>query len=150
MEKLINIKGSIFVGLGAFGGLILSALGGKTPILTAFLIVMAVDYVTGLVVAIVFKNSPKTETGAAQSKAGFIGLIKKAFILLIIVMINQIDIVLESNGFIKNASIIGFMANECLSIVENGGLMGIKFPPAVTGAIDILKKKSESKENIGA
>ena len=124
-------------------------LGGKTPILTAFLIVMAVDYITGLVVALIFKNSPKTETGAAQSKAGFIGLIKKVFVLLIIVVINQVDIVLGAGGFIRNAAIIGFMANECLSIVENAGLMGIKLPPVVTESIDILKKKSESKESQG-
>ena len=57
---------------------------------------------------------------------------------------------LSTSGFIRNAAIIGFMANECLSIVENAGLMGIKLPPVVTEAIDILKKKSESKENIGA
>lgn len=150
MEKLINIKSSVFVGLGAIGGLIASALGGKTPILIAFLIVMAIDYVTGLVVALIFKNSPKTETGAAESKAGFIGLVKKTFILLIIVMVNQVDVVLGAGGFIRNASIIGFMVNECLSIVENAGLMGVKLPSVVTEAIDILKKKSESKENQGA
>ena len=150
MERLLNIKSSVFIAFGAIGGLIGSALGGSNPILTAFLIAMAVDYVTGFIVALIFKNSPKTETGAAQSKAGFIGLIKKAFILLIIVVVNQVDIVLSASGFIRNAAIIGFMANECLSIVENAGLMGIKLPPVVTESIDILKKKSESKENQGA
>lgn len=150
MEKIINLKNSLFTVLGLVGGAIVGALGGKTPILTAFLITMAVDYLSGLIVALVFKNSPKTETGGAQSKAGFVGLVKKTFILLIIVVVNQIDIVLGSGGFIRNATIIGFMANECLSIVENAGLMGINLPPAVTEAIDILKKKSEGKESQGA
>jgi toxin secretion/phage lysis holin len=147
MDGLLNIKNNIFIGLGLIGGAAVSALGGKTPVLIAFLVAMAIDYLTGLIVALVFKSSPKTETGGAQSKAGFIGLIKKVFILLILVMVNQIDIVLGSNGFIRTATIIGFMVNECLSIVENAGLMGIKMPPAVTNAIDILKKKSESKDS---
>ena len=90
MERLLNIKSSVFIAFGAIGGFMGSALGGNNPILKGFLIAMAVDYVTGLVVALIFKNSPKTETGAAQSKAGFIGLIKKAFILLIIVVVNQV------------------------------------------------------------
>ena len=71
MERLLNIKSSVFVAFGAIGGFIGSALGGNNPILTAFLIAMAVDYVTGLIAALIFKNSPKTETGVAQSKAGF-------------------------------------------------------------------------------
>lgn len=151
MDKLISVKNSVVVAFSAFGCLIGNALGGKTSILIALLIIMAADYITGLTVALVFKNSPKTETGGAQSKAGLVGFIKKFFILIIIVVINQVDIVLGSNGLFRNAAIIGFMANECLSIVENAGLMGIKLPPALINAIDILKKKSESNDtNQGA
>lgn len=146
MDKLLSIKASIFMMIGTIGGAVASALGGKTPVLIAFLVAMAADYLSGIIVAVVFKNSPKTKTGAAQSNAGFIGLLKKAFILLIILVVNQIDIVLGAAGFIRNAALIGFMSNECLSIVENAGLMGIKLPPAVIDAIDILKKKSESNE----
>lgn len=149
MEKLINIKNAFFIALGLVGGVLADALGGKTPILIAFLAIMASDYATGVIVAIVFKNSPKTETGAAQSKAGFIGLLKKVYILIIIMVINQVDIVLGANGFIRNSVIIGFIANELLSIVENTGLMGINLPPAFINAVDILKKKSENK-NQGA
>ncbi|MDD7793706.1 phage holin family protein [Clostridium sp. 'White wine YQ'] len=151
MERLLSIKNTIFVVVGAVGGTIGTVLGGYSSILIALIGCMIIDYVTGLIVALVFKNSPKTSTGAAQSKAGLIGLIKKIFILLIIVMVNQIDVVLGSNGFLRNAAMIGFMANECLSIIENAGLMGIDLPPAVKNAIDILKKKSEvNNESQGA
>ena len=63
-----------------------------------------------------------------------------------IMVIVQIDIVVNSNGFLRNAAILGFMLNEVLSIVENLGLMGIKMPEAVTEAIDILKIKSQERE----
>lgn len=146
MDKLLNIKSSIFMAIGVAGGVMSNALGGADKLLIALIVCIGADYLTGLAVAIIFKNSPKTETGAAQSNAGFKGLVKKVFILLIIVVINQVDIVLGADGFLRNASIIGFMANDCISLIENAGLMGIKLPPAVIDAIDILKKKSESKE----
>ncbi|MBU3146837.1 holin family protein [Clostridium sp. CF012] len=148
MDNLISIKNSICIGIGLIGGTMASALGGADKLLIAFIICVGVDYFTGLAVALIFKNSPKTKTGGAESSAGFKGLVKKAFIFLIIVVINQVDIVLGSGGFIRNAAIIGFMTNECISLIENAGLMGIDLPPAVINAIDILKRKSEDKKGM--
>lgn len=53
------------------------------------------------------------------------------------------------SNFIRDAVVIAFIANETLSIIENAGLMGVPIPKALTGAIEILKQKSEqdSKEN---
>lgn len=149
MDKLLNLKNSICMVAGIIGGGIASALGGADKLLTALIVCIGADYLTGLAVALIFKNSPKTETGAAESNAGFKGLVKKAFILLIIAVVYQVDTVLGSNGFLRNAAIIGFMSNECISLIENAGLMGINLPPAVTNAIDILKKKSEEKVTQG-
>lgn len=146
VDNLISIKNSICIGVGLVGGTVASALGGADKLIIALIICIGADYFTGLAVALIFKNSPKTATGGAESNAGFKGLVKKAFIFLIVVVINQVDIVLGSGGFIRNAAIIGFMANECISLIENAGLMGIDLPPAVIDAIDILKKKSENKE----
>ena len=42
--------------------------------------------------------------------------------------------------------IIGFMANELISIVENAGLMGIKLPAVLSKTIDILTQKADVKE----
>lgn len=148
MEKLLNVKNGFYVLVGIAGGVVGNMLGGLDQLLKALLFTMIADYLTGLSVALIFKNSTKTETGAAQSKAGFIGIIKKAFILVIVAVVYQVDIVLGVNGFFRNAALIGFMVNEVLSIVENAGLMGIKLPPAVTNAIDILKKKSEENQEI--
>ncbi len=56
---------------GALGGLVVMAFGGWSEGLTTLLIFMIVDYITGLAVAGIFKSSPKTETGALESKAGW-------------------------------------------------------------------------------
>ena len=125
----------------ALGGMF----GGLDTLFWALLTCSIIDYFTGMVVAVVFKNSPKTETGGAQSKAGFKGLVKKVFIYALIIVVVKIDIVVGANGFLRNAVIIGFMVNEVLSIIENAGLMGIKIPAALTNAVDILKQKSEEK-----
>ena len=51
--------------------------------------------------------------------------------------------------YIRDAVIIGYCANELLSIVENAGIMGIPMLPVITKAIDILSTK-EDKENEGS
>lgn len=146
MEKATMIKTGFYGAVGILGGMFGNLFGGLDKIFYALLICSIIDFLSGGAVAVVFKNSPKTETGAAQSQAGFKGLVKKVFIYLIIVVVVQIDSVIGSNGFLRNAVIIGFMVNEVLSIIENAGLMGIKMPDAVTNAVDILKKKSEQQE----
>jgi toxin secretion/phage lysis holin len=103
---------------------------------------MAVDYVTGLIVAGVFQNSNKTENGALESKAGWKGLCRKGTTLLIVLVACRLDLMLGSN-YIRDAVIIGFVFNESISILENVGLMGVDLPPVLVKAIDILKNKTE-------
>ncbi|EKQ51382.1 MULTISPECIES: phage holin family protein [unclassified Clostridium] len=146
MEKANVIKGGFYGTVCIAGGVLGNLFGGWDKLIYALIICSIIDYFTGGAVAVIFKNSPKTPTGGAESKAGFIGLVKKISIYLMIIVVVQIDIVVNSNGFLRNAAIIGFMTNEVLSIVENLGLMGIKMPEAVTNAVDILKRKSEEKE----
>lgn len=146
MEKFNVIKVWFYSVIAVIGGFAGKIFGGLDGLFYALLICSIVDFISGLIVALVFKNSTKTETGAAQSEAGFRGLAKKVFIYLIVVVAVQMDVVLSAGGFIRNAVIIGFMANEVLSIIENAGLMGISLPPALINAVDILKKKSEEKQ----
>lgn len=145
-EKANAIKSAFYGLICIGGGFIGKLLGGCDSLIYALFICSIVDYFSGVAVAVIFKNSPKTETGAAKSNVGFKGLVKKIFIYLMIIVVVQIDIVVNSNGFLRNAAILGFMANEVLSIVENFGLMGIKMPDAVTNAIDVLKLKSQEKK----
>ena len=110
---------------------------------------MAVDYVTGLIVAGVFHKSPKTETGSLESKAGWKGLLRKGGTLLVVLVACRLDIELGTT-YIRDAVVIAFMVNEVVSLIENVGLMGVPIPEPILNGIDILKKKSilnkESKE----
>lgn len=114
--------------------------------LVTLVIFMAIDYVTGLLVAGVFHNSGKTENGALESRAGWKGLCRKCITLLMVLVATRLDLVTGTN-FIRDAVVIAFIANETISIVENAGLMGINIPPAITSAIEVLKKKSDSVDN---
>ena len=145
MEKTTMIKTGFYSAICALGGTIGNLLGGFDKLFTALIVCMVIDYFSGILVAAVFKKSPKTESGALESNAGLKGLAKKIFILLIVAVAVQVDTVLDSN-FIRNAIILGFIANEVLSLIENGGLMGIPMSPVLTNAVDILKKKSEQNE----
>lgn len=127
--------------LGAIGGAIATAFGGWTHSLTTLLIVMAADYVTGLIVAGVFKKSPKTETGGLESKAGWKGLFRKGGTLLVVLIACRLDIELGTT-YIRDAVVIAFIVNEVVSLVENVGLMGVPIPKPILEGIDILKKKS--------
>ncbi len=106
---------------------------------------MAVDYITGLVVAGVFHASPKSQTGALESRAGWKGLIRKGETLLIVLVACRLDAVMATS-FVRDAVIIGFIANETISIIENAGLMGLPIPAALTKAVDILKQRSETEQ----
>lgn len=136
-------KSGICATIGAIGGVIASIFGGWSSGLTSLLIFMAIDYVSGIIVAGVFHKSKKTETGTLQSRAGWRGLCKKGMTLLFVLIGHRLDLAFGV-CYVRDAVIIGFMANELLSIVENAGLMGLKLPPVVSTAIDILNKKSQS------
>jgi toxin secretion/phage lysis holin len=140
-KGLSIMKNAICTSFGVLGSLVASLFGGWTASLTTLLIFMAIDYVTGLIVAGVFHKSPKTETGALESRAGFKGLIRKFMILLFVLIGYRLDVAVGTT-YIRDAVCIAFMVNEVLSIVENAGLMGIPIPAVITNAIDILKKKN--------
>lgn len=112
------------------------------------LIFMAIDYISGLVVAGIFHKSKKSETGSLESKAGFKGLCRKCMTLLFVMIAYRLDLVIGSD-YIRNAVIIGFIANETISIVENAGLMGVPLPTVITKAIDILTSKAKTNEKDG-
>ncbi len=139
------MKEGIFTGIGVVGGFIASLFGGWDAALVTLIIFMGVDYLTGLIVAGVFHNSEKTETGTLESRAGWKGLCRKGVSLLVVLVACRLDLVIGSN-FIRDSVVIAFIANETLSIVENAGLMGIPIPAVIAKAIDVLKKKAESED----
>lgn len=140
------MKNAICTGIGVVGSCIASWFGGWTASLTTLLIFMGIDYVTGIVVAGVFHASPKTTSGALESRAGLKGLIRKFTMLVFVLIGHRLDMAVGTS-YIKDAVCIAFVANELISIVENAGLMGLPIPTVIMNAIDILTNKAEQKED---
>ena len=138
-----TVKPGILSIIGIIGAGGAYMLGGWDTALQTLLIFMAIDYITGLLVAGVFHKSAKSQGGALESKAGYQGLCRKGMVLLIILFSTQLD-KMSGTDVIRNAVIIGYIANETVSIIENAGLMGIPIPDVIRRAIDILKTKSET------
>ena len=138
------MKGSICTMLGVVGGAISALFGGWDAALITLSIFMGIDYVTGIIVAAIFHASKKSENGALESHAGWKGLCKKGVTLLIILVAHRLDLVLGIN-FIRETVIIGFIANEGISITENAVLMGIPMPTIVKKMLEVLKKSNEEK-----
>jgi toxin secretion/phage lysis holin len=122
-----------------------SIFGGWSAGMTTLLIFMAVDYLSGLIVAGVFKQSKKSENGALDSRAGFKGLCRKGMILIFVMIAYRLDLMINTN-YIRDAVVIAFCTNELISIVENAGLMGLPMPKVIIKAIDTLKQKASFEE----
>ena len=139
------MKDGICTAIGVVGSTLASFFGGFDAALITLLIFMGVDYATGLIVAGVFHKSEKTENGALESRAGWKGLCRKGVSLLVVLVACRLDMIMGSN-FIRDATVIAFIANETISIIENAGLMGVPIPSVITKAIEVLKKKSERED----
>lgn len=139
------MKETVCTSIGLVGSMIASLIGGWDAPMKALIICMIVDYISGIVVAGVFHASKKSENGALKSSSGLKGLCRKCMILFIIVIMAQVGKVANID-YLRNAAIIGFIANEIISIVENAGLMGVPLPKVVYKAIDILNDKEKENE----
>lgn len=139
------MKITICTWMGIAGSFIAGLFGGWSSGMTTLLICMAADYMSGLVIAGVFKKSPKSESGALESRAGFKGLCRKGMALLFVLIAYRLDLTLGTE-YIKDAVIIGFISNELISIIENAGVMGLPVPKKLKQAIDMLKEREEKNE----
>lgn len=127
--------------LSAVGAVFLKLLGGWDTAMMLLIILITVDFITGIMVA-ALGRSPKTATGGLSSNRCFVGLCRKITIIGLIMVCNIVDMYLNTS-FVRDGAIIGFAVNEMLSLFENAGLLGLKLPVAVTNVIDILKPKEE-------
>ena len=138
------MKEGVCTMIGMIGSFIASLFGGFDAALVTLLIFMTLDYISGIIVAGVFKNSRKTENGALESGAGWKGLCRKGMTLVIVLIAVRLDIVIGTT-YIRDAVCIAFIANETISIVENAGLMGVPIPAAITKAIEVLKDRTDKE-----
>ena len=140
IDHAMNLKPLLCTALGCFGSLVAGALGGFDLGLKILILLMAVDYLTGILVAGVFHASEKTTTGGLESRAGWKGLCRKGVVLLIVLVAHCVDQTSGSN-LIRDAVVIGYSVNEAISITENAGPMGVPIPRQLSQAIEVLQGK---------
>ena len=140
------MKSVLLTVAGAVGSFIAGALGGWDTAIITLSTFMAIDYLTGWMLAAVFKKSHKTASGGYSSAIGLKGLCKKVVILLLVMVANLLDKQTGAN-FARDGVCVAFMINEAMSIIENAGLMGIPIPQPIKNALDILNGKQEDQSN---
>lgn len=130
----------------AAGAAILSALGGWDTSLQFLIGIMAVDYLLGILIALVWHKSQKTPDGTFESNASLKGLLRKFSVLLVVYVAVQLDAVAGTDGYLRTAVILFFVANEGFSVIENLGIMGVPMPESVKNAFAAIKQKAEKTE----
>lgn len=138
-----QIKNAVLAVVASVGSLVANQLGGWDAALQALVGFMASDYITGLIVAGVFKRSGKSEGGALDSRAGFKGIVKKCAVLVLVWMGAIMDGVIGAD-YIRTAVTLFFIANEALSVIENIGLMGVPYPAFLKSALEAIKDKNSN------
>lgn len=139
----MKLQGTICTGIGIIGAFIASLYGGWTDGMTTLLMFMAIDYIMGLLVAGVWHKSKKTEDGRLESRAGWKGLVRKGVTMLIVLVAARLDMTIGTT-VIRDTAVIGFVANEGISIIENAGLMGVPLPAVIVNALEVLKNQAEN------
>lgn len=133
--KIINLGNTIKNCISLILTSIIYLLGGIDIALKSLLIIMGIDYITGVLSAIYNKK--------LNSKIGFKGILKKFSYLCIIALSVLIDKVLGQSGVVRTLVIYFFVANDGISILENVGEMGIPLPKKLIEVLEQLKKKGE-------
>ena len=104
-------------------------------------ICMAVDFVTGVAVA-ALGRSDKSETGRISSNSALTGLMKKGFELLVILIAAQLESV-TGFDYIRNVVVCFFIGTEGISILENGGLLGVPLPAGMKRWFEALRDRGD-------
>lgn len=129
MKHFINDIGSVILTTTVY------LLGGFDIAIQSLLIVIVVDYLTGIASAIYNKE--------LSSKIGFKGIIKKFSYLCVVALSVVIDNLTGQSGLIRTLVIYFFVANDGLSIIENMAEMGVKLPQKLIDALEQIKRKGE-------
>lgn len=118
---------------GIIGAIVTFAFGEWSQLLTFLLLAILIDYITGLSASIRAGNG-------LSSAIGFQGIARKVFMLFMIMIAHQLDLLLGME-MIKAGAIYFYLANELISITENYGRLGLPMPQKIKDIIQILKNK---------
>lgn len=136
MKNLINTFQLIFTAIGGYMGWFL---GGVDGFMYALITFVVIDYVTGLMVAVLERK--------LSSEVGFRGIFKKVLIFAFVGIGNIIDVYLLKNGSaIRTAVIFFYISNEGISIIENSAKIGLPIPQKLKDILEQLNKEEKINE----
>ena len=129
--------------LAAAAGAVAGLFGAWNTMLTILVVAMTTDYISGWIVAWCGK-SPKTENGGLSSKIGFIGIAKKAFMMILVLLATLLDRAIGGDAAVFQSSLVlYYIANEGLSILENAALIGVRFPAKLKKALETMREQED-------
>jgi toxin secretion/phage lysis holin len=136
MRNMLHTIQIIFTAIGGYVGWLMGGFDGFMYALLAFIVI---DYITGLMVAVLEKK--------LSSEVGFRGIFKKILIFIMVGIGNIIDTYLIKDGSaIRTAVIFFYLSNEGISILENTGKIGLPIPEKLKKALEQLNKEEQSNE----
>ena len=143
MKKVLEL-------LAAAGGAVASFFVQMPPLVWILMAVMTIDYITGLICGAMGKST-KTENGYIASHAAFIGLMKKALILLVVLLAALLDQAVSAGAGIQFEAVMGatclwFIASEGLSILENVATIGVPVPKILLKLLEVMRAKGDVQE----
>ena len=125
--------------LAAVGGWLGWFLGGADGFLYALIVFVAIDYITGVMCAIVDHK--------LSSEVGFKGICKKVLIFMMVGIGNIIDVqVLGQAGVLRTAVIFFYLSNEGVSMLENAGHLGLPIPAKLKEVLEQLHDRTEKED----
>lgn len=135
MKEFWSMIQLIFTALGGWLGYFL---GGCDGLLIALVLFAVVDYLTGIMCAVVDKK--------LSSQVGFKGICRKVLIFLLVGIANIIDVqVIGTGSVIRTAVIFFYLSNEGVSILENAAHLGLPIPEALKAALEQIHDRSEKE-----
>ena len=130
MEHVLDIR----LWSASIGAVLGNFIGGNDGLLYALIVFVVVDYITGVLCAVVEKN--------LASSIGFRGIFQKVMIFLLVGIANVLDTkILGAGAMLRSAVIFFYVANEGISIMENAGRMGLPVPEKLKGVFRQLHDK---------
>ena len=136
MKEFWNVIQLVFAAIGGWLGWFL---GGCDGLLFALIAFVAVDYITGVMCAIVDKN--------LSSAVGFKGICRKVLIFLLVGIAHILDVqVIGTGSVLRTAIIFFYLSNEGVSLLENAAHLGLPVPEKLKDVLQQIHDRAESKE----
>lgn len=128
-----NAVKSILAAICTMFGFVFGDLNGLMIALVALIVL---DYISGVLAAVVEKK--------LSSEVGAKGIAKKIFMLLIVAVANIVDINVIGEGHVlKSVTVVFYIANECISLIENAGRLGVPVPKKLLDVLEQLKNRDK-------